>query len=85
MEFYEKLRKSLETSQTWPGTYLFKFIIPADQKTELLTLLPLGRIDLKESGSGKYVVVSLTSMMDGPSAVVEIYQRVSTVSGIVSL
>lgn len=85
MEFYERLKTSLETSQKWPGTYLFKFIVPKDQKAELLALLPPGRIDLKESGSGKYLVVSLASMMDDPSAVVDIYQRVSKVSGIVSL
>ncbi len=85
MEFYEKLKASLETSQTWPGTYLFKFIVPMDKKAELLALLPLGSIVLKESRSGKYLAVSLTSMMDSATEVVEIYQRVSTVSGIVSL
>ena len=85
MEFYDRLKTSLETSQKWPGTYLFKFIVPNDKKAELLGLLPLGSIDLKESRSGNYVAISLTAMMGSAREVVEIYQRVSTISGIVSL
>ena len=85
MEFYDRLKISLEKAHKWPGTYLFKFIVPIDKKAELLALLPLGSIQLKESRGSKYIAVSLTSMMADATDVIQVYQKVSTVTGIVSL
>jgi hypothetical protein len=85
VEFYDRLKISLEKSQKWPGTYLFKFIVPTAQKAELLALLPLGSIQLKESRGSKYLAVSLTSKMTDATEVIQVYQKVSTVTGIVSL
>jgi hypothetical protein len=31
-EFYTRLREELNNTSTWPGEYLYKFIVPTDPK-----------------------------------------------------
>lgn len=85
LEFFARLELALKKSQKWPGTYLFKFIIPRERHEELLNLLPIGRIELRESRNGKYVSVNLTALMNNPEDVVKVYKRVQDIPGIVSL
>jgi hypothetical protein len=30
-EFYDRLKVELDLSNTWPATYLFKFIVPSEK------------------------------------------------------
>ncbi|WPR70040.1 DUF493 family protein [Flavobacterium sp. NG2] len=88
-EFYERLKGELEKSNTWPALYLYKFIVPTDkEKIEQIQKAfdCLGAvIKTTQSKTGKFTSVSVDVQMKNPQAVIEKYQELSTIEGIVSL
>jgi len=88
-DFYEKLKNSLLETTTFPTQYLFKFIIPTDQKKfeEIESVFNnLGAvINSKPSSGGKYTSLSIHVKMDTPDRIISIYQKVSKVEGVISL
>ncbi len=88
-EFYERLKGELEKSNTWPALYLYKFIVPTDkEKIEQVQKAfdCLGAvIKTTQSKTGKFTSVSVDVQMESPQAVIEKYQQLSTIEGIVSL
>lgn len=88
-EFYERLKGELEKSNSWPALYLYKFIVPTDkEKIEQVQKAfdCLGAvIKTTQSKTGKFTSVSVDVQMESPQAVIEKYQELSTIEGIVSL
>ncbi|SMF66638.1 DUF493 family protein [Pseudobacteriovorax antillogorgiicola] len=82
---YEQFRDRLEEGYDWPASYTFKFVVPKDKKGSLLSLAPMGEISEKLSSTGKYVSVTIKSMMETPDHVVDAYKRVSAIKGVISL
>jgi putative lipoic acid-binding regulatory protein len=88
-EFYNRLREELDNTSTWPGEYLYKFIVPTNLKKieEVENAFDnMGAvIQTKQSKTGKYTSLSVNVMMDNPESVVEKYIEVSNIEGIISL
>lgn len=89
-EFYIRLKQELEnTTEKWPSEYLFKFIVPnTDNKPQEVEHFfdGLGAIiNKKASKNGKYMSVSVNVVMKDADAIIEKYQQVSVVDGIISL
>lgn len=88
-EFYERLKEELETSNSWPALYLFKFIVPTEkEKIEQVenAFDSLGAvIKTTQSKTGKYTSVSVDVQMENPQTIIEKYQALSTIEGIISL
>jgi hypothetical protein len=88
-EFYEKLKKSLEETTTFPTQYLFKFIIPSDNKKfkEIEDVFNnLGAvINSKPSSGGKYTSISVHVKMNNADEIIAKYQEVGKVEGVISL
>jgi hypothetical protein len=88
-EFYEKLKKSLEETTTFPSQYLFKFIIPSDNKKfkEIEDVFNnLGAvINSKPSSGGKYTSISIHVKMNSSDEIIAKYQEVGKVEGVISL
>lgn len=89
-EFYKKLRIQLYETTSWPSVYLYKFIVPTDQKkiSQIEDLFNnLGAvITTKESGKGTYTSVSVNVNMRDPDAVIFKYKEVAVkVEGVISL
>ncbi len=88
-EFYEKLKKSLEETTSFPTKYMFKFIIPTDEdKFKMIEAIfdNLGAvIDSKPSKNGKYTSMTILVRMNNPEEIIEKYQEVSKVEGVISL
>jgi hypothetical protein len=88
-EFYEKLKKSLEETTTFPTQYLFKFIIPSDNKKfkEIEDVFNnLGAvINSKPSSGGKYTSISIHVKMNSSDEIIAKYQEVGKVEGVISL
>lgn len=89
-EFYEKLKKQLYETASWPTEYLYKFIIKSDvEKLAKLEAIfnNLGAVIKKtESKNGKYTSVSINLLMRNPEAVIEKYKEVAEkVEGVISL
>ncbi|MGA9639125.1 DUF493 family protein [Flavobacterium sp.] len=88
-EFYERLKGELEKSNSWPALYLYKFIVPTDkEKIEQIQKAfdCLGAvIKTTQSKTAKFTSVSVDVQMESAQAVIEKYQELSTIEGIVSL
>jgi len=81
----ERLKELLDDQHQWPSKYSFKFIVPYQKLTELMSLLSSGECSQKPSKNGKYI--SVTSIVDIKSSdeVLNIYEKASTIEGIISL
>ena len=89
IEFYKKLKLSLEETTEFPTKYMFKFIIPADDskvlQIENIFNYTGAVIDKKSSKTGKYISLTvLVQMADADSIIVK-YKEVSKVEGVISL
>jgi putative lipoic acid-binding regulatory protein len=88
-EFYDRLRLELNSSNTWPAEYLFKFIVPSDkekiEKVENAFDRMGAVIETKHSKTGKYTSISIDLQMQSAQAIIDKYLELSTIEGIISL
>ncbi|MFZ9004961.1 MAG: DUF493 domain-containing protein [Bacteroidetes bacterium] len=88
-EFYSRLREELLKSSEWPGTYLYKFIIPSDTEKidQIGTIFDNtgAVIESRKSKNGKYTSLSVTVHLESPDQVIEKYIEVGKVEGVISL
>ena len=88
-DFYVRLKSELEESTTWPAIYLYKFIVPTTETNINLvenTFNNMGAvIQTHSSKTGKYTSISINVTMQDADKVIEKYQELSTIEGIISL
>lgn len=88
-EFYERLKVELDNSNDWPAPYLFKFIVPTvDDNVEKIenAFNDLGAvIKTRKSKTAKFTSVSVDVTMNSAEQIIQKYQEVGTIKGIVSL
>ena len=88
-EFYERLKKELDLSSTWPSIYLFKFIVPSENENILRVEEAFdcmgAVIKTTKSKTGKFTSVSVDVMMKDSQEIIDKYIEVSTIKGIISL
>ncbi len=88
-EFYERLKVELDMANTWPAEYLFKFIVPSDadkvkQVQEAFDCLG-AVIKTTKSKTGKFTSISVDVQMKSSQEIIDKYQQLSTIEGIISL
>jgi uncharacterized protein len=81
----QKFRELLDESYQWPDYYEFKFIIKSDDKHLILGKLMGFTIHETPSKKGNYISVSARKLMKSTEEVLEIYELMSTIKGIISL
>jgi putative lipoic acid-binding regulatory protein len=88
-DFYKRLEVQLEENTTWPSVYLYKFIVSNDaQKIQDIEAVFVGTeasISKRISSKGTYTSVSIRVKMQSPISVIEKYQEVSEIEGVISL
>ncbi|RBA29261.1 DUF493 family protein [Flavobacterium tibetense] len=88
-DFYNRLREELANTSMWPTSYLYKFIVPSDtnkiNKVEAAFDNMGAVISTQQSKTGKYTSISITVDMLNPDAVIQKYQELATIEGIISL
>lgn len=88
-DFYKRLKEELTNSTIWPSEYLFKFIVPTDKNKIAIiedSFDNMGAvIKTHLSKNGKYTSVSVNTTMKSAQSVIDKYQELSTVEGIISL
>jgi nitrate reductase NapAB chaperone NapD len=88
-EFYERLKVELDNSNTWPAEYLFKFIVPTSdeniKKVEEAFNCMGAVIKTTKSRTGKFTSISIDLEVKDSQEIIDKYQEVSTIKGIVSL
>ncbi|OUR96542.1 DUF493 domain-containing protein [Halobacteriovorax marinus] len=85
MKELNNLKALLDTEYEWPGPYLFKFIVPAVQLLALKGLLSGHDLIEKPSKNGKYISITLTITCESSQKVIDLYEKVSSIPGIMSL
>jgi len=88
-DFFSSLQEKLQQSQSWPGLYLFKFIVKTNSYnlTHLKSLFEDNNAVLNEKKSSKNAFVSLSVRitMKDPEEVISIYKKVSLLKGVIVL
>lgn len=86
--FFAKLRKQLEESTEWPTVYMFKFIIPADNKKLALVeslFSAQATITTRLSNQGKYISVTGKVVMLNAEEVIVKYKKAAKIDGLIAL
>ena len=89
-DFYQKLELQLQDTAHWPSEYLYKFIVPTDDK-KIQNIQQLFNnlgavINTNASKKGTYTSVSINVRMKNPKAVIAKYKEVGEqIEGVISL
>jgi len=81
----ESFREKLENHYAWPSMYMFKFIVPDNQRAQVKNLFTGHTIHEKTSKKGKYTSISVEMMMPSSQSVIDIYVQASTIEGLIAL
>lgn len=81
----QKFRDLLDQSYQWPDYYEFKFIVKIDDKSLILTKLAGYTIVETPSKKGNYIAISARKLMKDTQEVLDVYEVMSTIKGIISL
>jgi len=88
-EFYARLKEQLLENTKWPSNYLYKFIVPTNEKKIGLINEIFNNtgavIESKKSKKGAYTGISITVNLKDPDEVIAKYKEVSAVEGVISL
>ena len=87
-EQFEKLREQLNKEKDWPTIYMFKFIIPADNRKIALVESKFSDeaiITLKESSTGKYMSITIKEAMLSADSIIDKYKEMEGIEGLISL
>ena len=86
MEWDElNFKEKLESQHTFPGKYLFKFIVPMKSQDDLVKILPEGELSFRESSGNKYVSVTLSARLETSDDVLEVYKKTKKIEGVIAL
>lgn len=84
----KRLRAMLDEHHQWPSQFMFKFVLPNDEKkiAELRTIFgESAEYSTRKSGKGNYISYTITMMMLSADHIFEHYQAASEIEGIISL
>jgi len=85
---FKNLFDKLSEDKNWPQVYMFKFIIPAENKKIALVESRFSDeavIQQKESSGGKYISITVKEVMLSAEAVIDKYKEISKIEGVMSL
>lgn len=86
---FKGLKEKLDETTTFPTKYLYKFIVPAEQSKvkEIENIFNFGGavIETKDSKTGKYISISILIEMQSSEQIIEKYNEVGKVKGVISL
>ncbi len=88
-DFFKKLKETLDETTTFPTKYMYKFIVPADkgkedQINEIFNFTG-AVINIKKSKTGKFSSVSIVLNVSSSEDVIEKYEKVAKIEGVISL
>jgi uncharacterized protein len=85
---FDQLKEVLNKHTSWPTIYMFKFIIPAENRKIALIESKFSEtaiISQHESATGKYVSITVKDVMLSAEAVIEKYKEMKGIEGLIAL
>jgi putative lipoic acid-binding regulatory protein len=86
-EQFEQLRLTLNKEANWPTIYMFKFIIPADNRRIALVESKFSDeaiITQKESTNGKYISITVKEVMLSADSIIDKYKEMDGIEGLMA-
>lgn len=87
-EELKKFKDKIIETTTFPGVYMFKFIVPSEHRSIALAenlFEEAADIHTKESGKGKYTSVTAKQVVMTADEIIEIYKKAAQIKGIIFL
>ncbi len=84
-DWINSFRIKLDQHHRWPSLYIFKFIVPKGKEQEVKNLFPLHSITEKASREGNYTSITIQIMAPSSDVVIDIYQKASSIEGLIAL
>lgn len=87
-EFLKSLEEKLNDTTQWPSVYMFKFIVPSDNRKIALVEAMFGdeaQLLTKESSGGKYISITLKVVMLNAKEVISKYRQAAKIEGLIAL
>lgn len=83
----EEFQRLLDDQHAWPAHYVFKFIVPTSKLNDLKILFVGEEINfsIRDSSGGKYTSLTVEVFMHNSDSVLAVYQKASSIEGIISL
>ncbi|MEQ8714456.1 MAG: DUF493 family protein [Cyclobacteriaceae bacterium] len=78
-------KEKLESQHTFPGKYMFKFIVPIAAEQQVLGLFDGAEVSSKQSKTKKYVSITATVDISASEEVLAVYDKAYKIEGIISL
>lgn len=87
--FYRRLHQKLLETSSWPGPYMFKFIIPASDEIrhELMKLFSTHTVtsSVRASSKGTYASISISGTFENPDVIIDKHQQAAKIPNIIQL
>ncbi len=88
-EFYSRFHEQLKKSQSWPGKYMFKFILksnhPDRNKLEDFFKKFKKKISVRSSSKQNYISITIMVSLISSEDVILIYKKVSKIKGVIMI
>lgn len=81
----EVFKEKLDSQHSWPGSYVFKFIVPKGKETDVIQLFNNGEAQQKASSKGNYISITAKVTMQNSDEVMAVYLKAHTIEGIIAL
>lgn len=85
---FDKLREQLNLQVSWPTIYMFKFIVPAENRKIALVESKFSDeaiITQNQSSNGKYVSITVKEVMLSAESIIEKYKEMQGIEGLMAL
>jgi putative lipoic acid-binding regulatory protein len=86
---FERIKAQLNASHEWPGVYMFKFIVPADNekiaRVEALFNSHTAEVRIRPSKNGNYISITARELMMSAEQVLACYEKASHIEGLIAL
>lgn len=87
-DFLKRLEEQLANHGPWPQVYMFKFIIPDNNRNYAILrgiFGELSKFTTRQSSKGKYMSITVKEMMMDPAEVIERYRKAAIIDEIIAL
>lgn len=80
-----KFKELLDQEHQWPARYTFKFVVPTEHVEALLEFLEKDLVTTRKSKTDKYTSVTYEATMLSSDQVLNLYEEVKHIPGLISL
>jgi uncharacterized protein len=85
---FDRFKEKLVETMTFPSVYMFKLIVPSENRTIALVENLFGEdadIHTLQSGQGKYTSITAKQVVINVDEVIDVYKKANNISGVIFL